>query len=79
MAWREMRGRGRGPMKISKIEILPADMPQSDPKWRFSIHANRISQGWLVEITADDSTVGYGYASATKHMGASSVGLKGRA
>jgi L-Ala-D/L-Glu epimerase len=64
-------------MKIRKIQMLPADMPQSDPKWRFSIHANRISQGWLVEITADDGTVGYGYASATKHMGASSEGLKG--
>ena len=64
-------------MKISTIEILPADMPQSDPKWRFSIHANRVSQGWLAEITADDGTVGYGYASATKHMGASRDGLKG--
>ena len=64
-------------MKIDRIEILPADMPQSDPKWRFAIHANRISQGWLVAIVADDGTVGYGYASATKHMGASSEGLKG--
>ena len=64
-------------MKIEKVEILPADMPQSDPKWRFAIHANRISQGWLVAATADDGTVGHGYASATKHMGASSAGLKG--
>jgi L-alanine-DL-glutamate epimerase-like enolase superfamily enzyme len=64
-------------MKIDRIEILPADMPQSDPKWRFAIHANRVSQGWLVAITADDGTVGYGYASATKHMGASRAGLKG--
>jgi len=64
-------------MKISRIAIMPADMPQSDPDWRFSIHANRVSQGWLVEIAADDGTVGYGYASATKHMGASSEGLKG--
>ncbi len=64
-------------MKIEKVEILPADMPQSDPKWRFAIHANRVSQGWLVAITADDGTIGYGYASATKHMGASSAGLKG--
>jgi len=64
-------------MKISTIEILPADMPQSDPKWRFSIHANRVSRGWLVGITTDDGVVGYGYASATKHMGASSAGLKG--
>src|SRR5690349_19872316 len=64
-------------MKISTVELLPADMPQSDPKWRFSIHANRVSKGWLVEITADDGTLGYGYASATRHMGASSEGLKG--
>jgi L-alanine-DL-glutamate epimerase-like enolase superfamily enzyme len=64
-------------MKINTVELLPADMPQSDPKWRFSIHANRISKGWLVAITADDGTVGYGYASATRHMGASSEGLKG--
>jgi len=64
-------------MKIDRVEILPADMPQADPKWRFAIHANRVSHGWLVAITADDGTLGYGYASATKHMGASREGLKG--
>lgn len=64
-------------MKIAKVDVLPCDMPQSDPKWRFSIHANRISKGWLVRITGDEGTVGYGYASATRHMGASSEGLKG--
>jgi L-alanine-DL-glutamate epimerase-like enolase superfamily enzyme len=68
---------GEGILKIAKVEILPCHMPQSDPKWRFSIHANRVSKGWLVEITASDGTVGYGYASATRHMGASSEGLKG--
>jgi L-alanine-DL-glutamate epimerase-like enolase superfamily enzyme len=57
--------------------MLPADMPQADPQWRFAIHANRVSHGWLVAITADDGTLGYGYASATKHMGASREGLKG--
>ena len=64
-------------MKIDRIELLPADMPQTDPQWRFAIHANRVSHGWLVAITADDGTLGYGYASATKHMGASREGLKG--
>jgi L-alanine-DL-glutamate epimerase-like enolase superfamily enzyme len=64
-------------MKIEKIDVLLADMPQADPKWRFAIHANRVSRGWIVAITADDRTVGHGYASATKHMGASSEGLKG--
>jgi len=64
-------------MKIDRIELLPADMPQTDPQWRFAIHANRVSHGWLVAITADDGTLGYGYASATKHMGASREGLRG--
>ena len=64
-------------MKIERVEILPADMPQSDPKWRFSGYANRISKGWLLALTGEDGTVGYGYASATRHMGASSEGLKG--
>ena len=71
------RNAGAKRMKIEKVDVLPCHMPQSDPKWRFSIHANRISKGWLVEITADDGTVGYGYASATRHMGANSEGLKG--
>jgi L-alanine-DL-glutamate epimerase-like enolase superfamily enzyme len=64
-------------MKIEKIDILLADMPQADPKWRFAIHANRVSRGWIVAITTDDGILGHGYASATKHMGASSEGLKG--
>lgn len=64
-------------MKIEKIDLMPADMPQADPEWRFAIHANRVSRGWLVAITSDGGTVGHGYASATRHMGASSEGLKG--
>ncbi|HWG07038.1 MAG TPA: enolase C-terminal domain-like protein [Beijerinckiaceae bacterium] len=64
-------------MKIVRAEVLPCDMPQSDPQWRFSIHANRISKGWLFAATGADGTTGYGYASATRHMGASSEGLKG--
>src|SRR5579862_4678818 len=64
-------------MKIDKIDIMPADMPQADPKWRFSIHASRVSRGWLVAIGTDGGMVGNGYASATKHLGASSEGLKG--
>lgn len=64
-------------MKVEGFDILPCDMPQEDPEWRFSIHANRISRGWLVRLTADDGTVGLGYASATRHMGASSESLRG--
>ncbi len=64
-------------MIIERFDILPCDMPQEDPQWRFSIHANRISRGWLVRLTTDTGVEGYGYASATRHMGASAEGLKG--
>jgi L-alanine-DL-glutamate epimerase-like enolase superfamily enzyme len=64
-------------MIIAQFDILPCDMPQEDPEWRFSIHANRISRGWLVRLTTDTGVEGYGYASATRHMGASAEGLKG--
>ncbi|NDA46338.1 MAG: hypothetical protein EBY21_03505 [Alphaproteobacteria bacterium] len=64
-------------MQIQNVAILPCHMPQSDPKWRFSIHANRVSKGWLVELTGANGIMGYGYASATRHMGANSEGLKG--
>jgi L-alanine-DL-glutamate epimerase-like enolase superfamily enzyme len=64
-------------MIIEQFDVLPCDMPQEDPEWRFSIHANRISRGWLVRLTSDTGVEGYGYASATRHMGASAEGLKG--
>ncbi len=64
-------------MIIEQFDVLPCNMPQEDPEWRFSIHANRISRGWLVRLTSDTGVVGYGYASATRHMGASAEGLKG--
>lgn len=64
-------------MVIDEFQVLPCNMPQADPGWRFSIHANRISKGWLVRLTTDSGVTGYGYASATRHMGASAEGLKG--
>ncbi|MDX1484480.1 MAG: enolase C-terminal domain-like protein [Alphaproteobacteria bacterium] len=64
-------------MIVAEFDVLPCNMPQSDPGWRFSIHANRISKGWLVRLTSDTGVVGYGYASATRHMGASAEGLRG--
>lgn len=64
-------------MIVAEFDVLPCHMPQSDPGWRFSIHANRISKGWLVRLVTDTGVTGYGYASATRHMGASAEGLKG--
>jgi hypothetical protein len=58
-------------MKIERAEILRPTCRKRSLKWRFAIHANQISHGWLVAITAADGTLGCGYASATKHMAAS--------
>ncbi|HSR54646.1 MAG TPA: enolase C-terminal domain-like protein [Alphaproteobacteria bacterium] len=63
-------------MVVEQFDVLPCNMPQSDPGWRFSIHANRVSKGWLVQLVTDTGVTGYGYASATRHMGASAEGLK---
>ncbi len=64
-------------MIVEEFQVLPCHMPQADPGWRFSIHANRISKGWLVRLITDTGVSGLGYASATRHMGASAEGLKG--
>lgn len=63
-------------MVVEQFDVLPCNMPQSDPGWRFSIHANPVSKGWLVRLVTDTGVTGYGYASATRHMGASAEGLK---
>ena len=64
-------------MKIAKIETFPCIMPKEDPKWAFALGANPLSESWIVAITGDDGTVGYGVASSTQHMGASMASLEG--
>jgi L-alanine-DL-glutamate epimerase-like enolase superfamily enzyme len=51
-------------------------MPKKDPKWRFALSANPVSEGWILCLEADGGVRGYGYASATAHMGATFDGLK---
>ncbi len=63
-------------MIITNVELLPCKMPKKDPKWRFALSANPISEGWILCLEADGGVRGYGYASATPHMGATFDGLK---
>jgi L-alanine-DL-glutamate epimerase-like enolase superfamily enzyme len=63
-------------MKIARFEIADCVMPKEDPKWAFALAANPLSEGLVVTLIADDGTVGYGYASATAHMGASREGMR---
>jgi L-Ala-D/L-Glu epimerase len=62
--------------RIVAVEIVPCIMPKEDPKWAFALAANPLSQGWILGLRTDDGVTGYGYASATPHMGATYEGLK---
>lgn len=64
-------------MKITALTIDPCVMRKEDPTWRFALAASPITEGWIVSIHTDEGMTGYGYASATAHMGASMEGLKG--
>jgi len=64
-------------MKITALTIDPCVMRKEDPTWAFALAASPITEGWIVSIHTDEGLTGYGYASATAHMGASMEGLKG--
>ncbi|OUV73436.1 MAG: hypothetical protein CBC83_05360 [Flavobacteriales bacterium TMED123] len=64
-------------MKITNIKLKPCIMRKEDPSWRFALGASPVTEGVIVFIETDDNLTGYGYASATAHMGASMEGLTG--
>lgn len=53
-------------------------MPKEDPTWRFALGASPTTEGWIVELQTEDGVQGFGYASATPHMGAVKEALKGQ-
>jgi L-alanine-DL-glutamate epimerase-like enolase superfamily enzyme len=63
-------------MKIARVELADCVMRKEDPKWAFALAANPLSEGLVVTIVGDDGSKGYGYASATAHMGASREGMR---
>ena len=64
-------------MKITALTIDSCIMRKEDPTWAFALAASPITEGWIVSIHTDGGMTGYGYASATAHMGASMEGIKG--
>ncbi|HEU0070594.1 MAG TPA: enolase C-terminal domain-like protein [Alphaproteobacteria bacterium] len=62
--------------RIRETNLIPCVMPKDDPTWRFALGANPTTEGLVVAITGDNGLTGYGYASATAHMGASQATLK---
>jgi hypothetical protein len=39
-------------------------------QWRFALGASPTTEGVIVTLTSDEGVCGYGYGSATPHMGA---------
>jgi L-alanine-DL-glutamate epimerase-like enolase superfamily enzyme len=57
-------------MRIERVELTPCVLRKDDPNWRFALGANPTTEGVIVTLTGEDGERGYGYASATPHMGA---------
>jgi L-alanine-DL-glutamate epimerase-like enolase superfamily enzyme len=62
--------REKMPVIIQDFEILPCTMRKEDPTWRFALGASPVTDGQVVCLRSQDGVEGYGYASATAHMGA---------
>jgi L-alanine-DL-glutamate epimerase-like enolase superfamily enzyme len=62
-------------MRIARVELTPCTLRKEDPKWRFALGASPTTEGIIVTIATDSGARGYGYASATPHMGATRESL----
>src|SRR3981081_642429 len=56
-------------MIIRDFDIGPCTMRKEDPAWRFALAASPVTEGHVVRIATEDGVEGFGYASATPHMG----------
>ena len=61
---------------ITSFDLFPCIMPKEDPKWRFALGASPTTEGWTLRLGTQDGAEGFGYASATPHMGAIYSALK---
>ena len=57
-------------MKIAGICFAPCVLRKQDPDWRFARGASPVTEGVVVTLRAEIGVEGYGYGSATPHMGA---------
>src|SRR5215475_5069778 len=63
-------------MIIREFDITPCTMRKEDPTWRFALAASPVTDGQIVRLATDDGHEGFGYASATPHMGSTKETLK---
>ena len=63
-------------MKIRDFIVHPSSMRKDDPTWKFALGASPVTEGAILQLVAEDGTEGFGYASATAHMGSIPKGLE---
>jgi L-alanine-DL-glutamate epimerase-like enolase superfamily enzyme len=63
-------------MIIRDYALHPSVMRKEDPTWRFALGANPTTEGVILRIADEEGNEGFGYASATPHMGATRPGLE---
>jgi L-alanine-DL-glutamate epimerase-like enolase superfamily enzyme len=51
-------------------------MRKEDPSWRFALGASPVTEGAILRIADEQGNEGFGYASATPHMGAIKAALE---
>src|ERR1051325_4527041 len=61
--------KGENHMVIREFDVTPCTMRKEDPTWRFALAASPVTDGHVLRIATDDGHEGFGYASATPHMG----------
>jgi L-alanine-DL-glutamate epimerase-like enolase superfamily enzyme len=57
-------------MIIRDYTLHPSVMRKEDPDWRMALGANPTTEGVILRIADEQGNEGFGYASATPHMGA---------
>jgi L-Ala-D/L-Glu epimerase len=67
---------GGSAMIVREFDIRPCTMRKEDPSWRFALAASPVTEGHVVRIATEDGVEGFGYASATPHMGSIADTLK---
>jgi L-Ala-D/L-Glu epimerase len=63
-------------MLIRDFDVTPCTMRKEDPSWRFALAANPVSDGQVLRLATGDGVEGFGYATATAHMGSIQDTLK---
>lgn len=62
-------------MIIKTVDATPCILRKDDPTWRFALGASPTTNGVVLRLETESGHIGYGYASATAHMGSAMTTL----